>query len=614
MLGASRQILIDLMNAILTENVFGILEEMEIMRTAPFTISAFDHLDQEDVRFIKIPLEPERHYIVFPVVSTCLHPYQLCSWEVIEVDRDNNGNTHTRHLDPPTLMRLLGRFAAEKKGIRYPNLEPFIGDLQLAEEQTCLSMEAFSNYVSNRRPALFRFIDAEQWSSFRDRPFHPTSRVKRGWSAEEYREYGAEFHPTLTIEWVAVRRDLVLSGQTVPGQSPDVYLLSPNEQEQITEAFGRCGISRNDYAAFPVHPWQMKSVLLPEFVPEFSNKICVPLHVQIGDYVPTSSVRSLAPLHGGEEHMKLPLGIVSLGAVRYLPALYMINGEKAQRLLEEAKRLDPLLSERLHLCDETKWWAYHPHEADLFEDRPRHLSCLIRKYPQTFMLDDSVQCLPMSAFAVVDPDRTSHILDVLLGNRGDVGKDQIITFFQQVCDRFFSVVLRLLRCGILPEIHGQNVVLVIKHGQIEGILLRDLDTTRLYLPWLTGSGLHDPGYVVKANRTNSLYNSTPEELIFYLQSLGIQVNLCSIMDACSQRYRISDRDLWHVLKESLACQIKGAGFAEPQRILIEDILFHRKTWPYKLCITPMLEQQGGAVGSMPSGKGELTNPLLPVES
>ncbi|MDQ0897335.1 MULTISPECIES: IucA/IucC family protein [unclassified Paenibacillus] len=600
------------MNAILAENVFGILEKMEIMRTAPFTISVFDHLDRGDVCFIKIPLESEHHYIVFPAVSTCLLPYQLGSWEVIEVDRDNNGNTQTRHLDPPTLMWLLSSLAAEKKGISYPNLEPFIADLQLAEEQTSLSMEAYRNYVSNRRPALSRFIDAEQWSSFRDRPFHPTSRIKRGWDAEEYRTYGAEFHQTLTMKWVAVRRDYVLSGQTVPEQSPDGYLLSPNEQEQITGAMERCGISRNDYVAFPVHPWQMKSVLLREFGQEFSNQICVPLPVQIGDYVPTSSVRSLAPMHGGEDHLKLPLGIVSLGAVRYLPALYMINGEKAQRLLEEAKRSDPHLAERLHLCDETKWWAYHPHEADFFDDRPRHLSCLIRNYPQTFMADDSVQCLPMSAFAVVDPERTFHILDDLLVNQGDVEKDQIVTFFKQVCDRFFCVVLRLLRCGILPEIHGQNVMLVIKHGRIEGLLLRDLDTTRLYLPWVTQAGLQDPGYIVNANRANSLYNSTPEELLFYLQSLGIQVNLCSIMDACSQRYRISEWDLWDVLKESLEFHVKGAGFTEPQRILIEDILFHRETWPYKLCITPLLEQQGGAVGSMPSGKGTLTNPFLIV--
>lgn len=598
------------MNAILAENVFGILEEMEIMRTAPIPISVFDHLDRGDVRFIKIPLEGEHHYIVFPAVPTCLHPYQLGSWEVIEVDRDIHGNTQTRHLDPPTLMRLLSQFAAEKKGIFYPNLEPIIGDLQLAEEQTCLSMEAYRSYVTNRRPTLSRFIDTEQWSSFRDRPFHPTSRVKRGWNAEEYRKYGAEFHCTLTMKWVAVRRDFVLSGQTVPEQSPDGYLLSPNEQEQITLAMERCGISRIDYVAFPVHPWQMKSVLLQEFGPEFSNQICVPLEVQIGDYVPTSSVRSLAPLHGGEDHLKLPLGIVSLGAVRYLPALYMINGEKAQRLLEEAKRSDPHLAERLHLCDETKWWAFHPQETDFFEDRPRHLSCLIRKYPRTFMMDDSVQCLPMSAFAVVGSERTSHILDDLFGKQGDVEKDHILTFFRQVCDRFFSVILRLLRCGILPEIHGQNVVLVIKHGRIEGILLRDLDTTRLYLPWLIQAGLQDPEYIVKANRTNSLYNRSPEELLFYLQSLGIEVNLCSIMDACSQRYLISERNLWDVLKESLEFHVKGAGFAEQQRTLIEDILFHRETWPYKLCITPMLEQQGGAVGSMPSGKGELTNPFL----
>jgi siderophore synthetase component len=211
----------------------------------------------------------------------------------------------------------------------------------------------------------------------------------------------------------------------------------------------------------------------------------------------------------------------------------------------------------------------------------------------------------MSALAVVDPQRRVHFFDTL-----GADASQALDWFGDVCDAFFEVVMRLLRLGVVPEIHGQNVVLAFERGQVSGILLRDFDTTRLHLPWLSAAGLNDPAYVVKPNRPNSLYNDSPADLLFYIQTLGIQVNLYAIIDALAGRYRISAAQGWRVLGASLRRSLRRIEFSADQRRLIEDRLFDQPTWPTKLCVTPLLEQEGGAIGSMPAGKGRVRNPLL----
>ena len=35
----------------------------------------------------------------------------------------------------------------------------------------------------------------------------------------------------------------------------------------------------------------------------------------------------------------------------------------------------------------------------------------------------------------------------------------------------------------MGEIHGQNICLVLKNGDFDGLMFRDHDSLRIYLPW-----------------------------------------------------------------------------------------------------------------------------------
>lgn len=458
------------------------------------------------------------------------------------------------------------------------------------------------------------FIRLERLAAWRDRPFHPVAKAKGGWTEADYRAYSAEAGQLIKLQWFAVKREYLLhgSGNAERGASfgPADLLLTAEERADVDEAMKRHGLPSEDYTALPVHPWQLSAVL-PNMLPhERDAGIYIPLGVEAGAYFPTSSARSLAPLDGGTQHVKLPLGIVSLGAVRYLPAVHMMNSERGQRLLEQARERDPVLKEQLSLCDETNWWAYVPENGDLFADPPRHLSALVRGYPPHLVGREDTRLVPMSALSVLRSSGTRHAFDAWMHLRAlPETAESAIRLFGEVCVHFGHLVLRMFRLGVVPEIHGQNAVLVLREGKLAGMLLRDHDSARLHLPWMQEHGLDDPCYKMKPGYPNSLYNETPQKLLFYIQTLGVQVNLYSILETVASRYGIGERRLGVVLKESLHQAIELAELPEAVRELTEEALFRQSGWPWKNLLKPLLEQEGAVSGSMPSGAGVTVNPF-----
>jgi siderophore synthetase component len=160
----------------------------------------------------------------------------------------------------------------------------------------------------------------------------------------------------------------------------------------------------------------------------------------------------------------------------------------------------------------------------------------------------------------------------------------------------------------VPEIHGQNCCLVLHDNRVCGMLFRDHDSVRLHQPYLDKHGIGDPGYHIRPGYSNSLYNETLQKLIFYVQSLGTQVNLASIMEALSAAYGLHEQLLWDITEAKLREALQNIDIPEADRAILHDVLFERDEWPLKLFIRPLLEADG-VPGAMPSGKGAGYNPF-----
>uniref|UniRef100_UPI00260086C4 IucA/IucC family C-terminal-domain containing protein n=1 Tax=uncultured Xanthomonas sp. TaxID=152831 RepID=UPI00260086C4 len=193
-----------------------------------------------------------------------------------------------------------------------------------------------------------------------------------------------------------------------------------------------------------------------------------------------------------------------------------------------------------------------------------------------------------------------------------VGPASVLQLFGELCTLFFDVNLRMFRLGMLGEVHGQNAVLVYDAGKVSGLLLRDHDSLRLYVPWLERNGMLDPQYRIKKGHAQTLYHERPEDLLFWLQTLGIQVNLRGIIDTLERVYDVPGVQAWRVLRDALSEGIAAVPFDDDARAVLRGQLFESETWPQKLLLRPMIERAGGP-GSMPFGKGLVVNPLQRIE-
>ncbi|QOR38450.1 IucA/IucC family protein [Billgrantia diversa] len=462
----------------------------------------------------------------------------------------------------------------------------------------------------------------ERRAALRDRPFHPLAKAKEGLDEASHRCHAAEFAQTIRMRWLAMRRECLMTGSGATPSAPEPALLLLNEAQraELDAEMARRGLSREAYLALPVHPWQFEHGL-PRYLGDMlATGEGVALEIAIGDFGATSSLRSLAPLNESRFHLKLPMAVFSLGAARYLPAVKLLNGERGQTLLEQARERDPELQARLYLCDERRWWSYLPQGSGLFDDPPRHLGALAREYPASLLKDPSVRLVPMAALGVSSAQMArvgEHPFDAWRQQRGwSDTETAAIALFGEVCDTFFDIALRLYRLGLMPEIHGQNAVLVCRDGRLDGLLLRDHDSVRLHRPWLDRHGIDDPCYHIRPGYSNSLYNDTPQDLLFYLQTLGIQVNLLAIVESLTQHYAhlgLAEARLWHEMRIRLKARIAALPFDALQRRTLNAVLFEASRWPLKCMLRPLFEQQG-VPGSMPSGKSSLPNPFHVMES
>lgn len=72
---------------------------------------------------------------------------------------------------------------------------------------------------------------------------------------------------------------------------------------------------------------------------------------------------------------------------------------------------------------------------------------------------------------------------------------------------------------------------------------------------------------------NTLYHESVEALLFYIQTLGIQVNLGCIVDNLASHYQIEVKDLWSVLAHALQQVIQNLNFQPEILTQLQHLLF-----------------------------------------
>ena len=589
-----------------------------------------------DERHVQVGLG--RDAVVFRArPAAVLQPYRLSRPPVLLLGPDGVGPVPLAARD---LLELVVDRLSESLP---PNLDEVLDGLDLAVTHGAVLLEddgRWGRVGSAGRPTL---LDWEALTAVGDRPFHPTGRARHGWDQARYRRYSPAGDRPVALDWVAVRRDHLESGScdrlaeamalaraprlpegerretaATPDRppSPADALLSADERAALESAMAGAGVDGPDHVVLPVHPWQHAHVLADVFAAEWSNGVCVPVGRGLGSFWPTASTRTLVPAAGpapAPVHVKLPVGITTLGALRLLPQRYLANAAGAQRLLEQATAAHPALQGRLSVCDEQAWWAFATRDgAGAYDDKPGHLGCLLRVWPDEIGAAPGRSLVPLGALGVVLPDGSAPGLTRLIAERGDdcSAPAAALDTFDDVARVVSEVALACFGLGLMPELHGQNAVLACDGGRVAGVVLRDHDTVRLHRPWLAAAGLPDPGYDAKPGAPNSLWAAGPEELLGSFQTLAVEVALQAIGRALVTAYGVDEDTVWSRLADVVRAARSGVDLPPPAAEVADRQLFHAATWPTKLVIGPLLARSGTGGGSMPSGRGRAGNPFL----
>ncbi|MGP4016171.1 IucA/IucC family protein [Saccharopolyspora sp. 5N708] len=442
-------------------------------------------------------------------------------------------------------------------------------------------------------PQAGELLAGERLSATRNRPFHPTARAASGWSAAELTCFGPMRAEPLGLDWVAVRRDRLRFGGGPDSQRMSELILDPAAHQELEDVLAHTAAVTDEFLAVPVHPWQFDHVLPTQFTGELASGAVIPLVRGLGRFHPTASIRTLTTAPETARHVKLPLGVATLGATRLLPPRYLANAERAQESMRELTDRDPVLRRRVLLCDERIWCGWHD-PADEFGDRPGQLAAQVRVYPELDGL-----ALPMAALAAHE----WGVLAPVLSQRFDP-----VGFFRQLARAFCEVGFGFLRHGVLPELHGQNVVVTLRGGTVDRFVLRDHDTLRLYPRWMRAAGTRDPRYVIKPGAPQSLRLDSAEALVGYFQTLGLQVNLYGIADALCRHFGLAEEALWSQLRAAVLDCLPP--LPKPVAEVLRARLLDAAMWPSRTVLGPLLSQGRAAGVSMPAGTGSVPNPLL----
>ncbi|MEJ2889388.1 IucA/IucC family protein [Actinomycetospora aeridis] len=404
----------------------------------------------------------------------------------------------------------------------------------------------------------------EERAAARGRPFHPSARAVVGWTRDDLGRWGPG--RTVAPDWVAVRADHLRHGRR------------PADVEGAPDA-------PDGYRALPVHPFDRAHVLPRVFAPELADGVVVPLArgAEVGVAgVATASLRTLDL--GDGRHLKLPMGVTTLGSARLLGARSLDHGERGEQVLRRVLAADPALATRVAVADETAWSGFaRPDGSDEFHDRPGHLAALVRRLPPPA----GTRRLPLAALAW-----------------GDVSP----ALFESVTEAVVATGIGFLRHGVLPEMHGQNVLLDLDGERVVRVVLRDHDAVRVHPRWLS---VPDPAYRLAPGGTQSLLLDTPGALIGFFATLAVEVGLGGVADALVRATGRPETHWWSVIRRAVERAV-DATRSPVVRHALQSVLLDADTWPYRSVLRPLLERGPSPGTSMPAGVVRVPNPLRAV--
>lgn len=312
-------------------------------------------------------------------------------------------------------------------------------------------------------------------------PCFVANNGRLGLGAGDYLDFAPETGSALRLEWVAAHASRAAYSSVVGLDNARLLEEELGDdavrgfRDRLAAACAGTGLDPADYLFLPVHPWQWENRLAVTFAGDLAYGHLVHLGPGADLYQPQQSIRTFfnrsAP---GRRYVKTALSVLNMGFLRGLSAKYMEATPAINEWLDALVAGDPELRERrVELLREVAAVGYfNPlfHAAtDPASAYRKMLAALWRESPAD-RIDDGESLATMASLLHVDAEGRSYAA-ALVRRSGLTGPQWLQRYFD-------AYLVPLVHCLVAHDLvfmpHGENVIMVLRDGVPDRMLLKDL--------------------------------------------------------------------------------------------------------------------------------------------
>lgn len=312
-------------------------------------------------------------------------------------------------------------------------------------------------------------------------PCFVANNGRMGLGRTDFLRYAPETGTALRLGWVAAHRSRAhfSSLDTLDYEGLLAAELSSAERarldRRLQHSLDGTGGNREDYILLPVHPWQWENRLSITFANDIAARQLIWLGTSADHYQPQQSIRTFFNVDHPERHyVKTAMSILNMGFMRGLSAEYMKATPAINQWLGELFEKDPVLSTQpVALLREIAAVGYRNPQFEAATDvsaaQRKMLAALWRESP-IGALAEGERLATMSSLLHVDDQGRSFAAALIRGSGLDAG--------QWLATYLDAYLVPLVHCLAAYDLvfmpHGENVILVLKDGAVQRVLLKDL--------------------------------------------------------------------------------------------------------------------------------------------
>ena len=312
-------------------------------------------------------------------------------------------------------------------------------------------------------------------------PCFVANNGRLGLGTGDYLDLAPETGSALTLEWVAAHTSRARFS-SVHGLDLDALLdaeLGPELRAvfraRLAEVCRGTGLEPRDFVPLPVHLWQWRNRLAVTFAGDVATGHLVHLGATEDLYQPQQSIRTFFNRSRPQRHyVKTALSVLNMGFLRGLSAAYMDATPAINDWLAGLFADDPALDPgRVQLLREVAAVGYaNPlfHAATEKDSAYRKMLAALWRESPVGRIGEGEQLATMASLLHTDADGAS-LAGAWIRRSGLAAEDWLERYLD-------AYLVPLVHCLVAHDLvfmpHGENVILVLRDGVPERVLLKDL--------------------------------------------------------------------------------------------------------------------------------------------